>query len=91
MPNLVKEDKEYKIKMLPCPIYIYRAGDTVLTDYVIEFKSEGNAAFIGRNIKGALSSDKTWHIKRLWYKNNILEVNRFENVSWDERYNLINN
>ena len=64
-------------------------GSQLLTDYVYEYMNEGNATFIGRNKNGESTSDATWRIKIIWYVNNVLQVFRFENVAWDDRYNLI--
>lgn len=64
-------------------------GSQLLTDYVYEYMNEGNATFIGRNKNGQSTSDATWRIKIIWYVNNVLQVFRFENVAWDDRYNLI--
>lgn len=62
-------------------------GSQLLTDYVYEYRNEGNATFIGRNKNGKSTSDATWRIKIIWYVNNVLQVFRYENVAWDDRYN----
>ena len=64
-------------------------GSQLFTDYVYSYKNEGNATFIGRNKEGAETDEETWRIKVLWYVNDVLQVFRFENVAWDNRYNLI--
>lgn len=63
----------------------------VLTDWQPKFNNEGDCTFIGRNNKAAQTSDETWSIKVLWYVNNILTIHRFNNASWDNRYNLVTN
>lgn len=59
------------------------AGERVLTDYANE------TAYVGRNSKSASTSEETWSIKVIYYANDVLQVSRFANVSWDNRYNLI--
>ena len=66
-------------------------GSLLLTDYVYSYKNEGNATFVGRNNAGASVEEETWRIKVIWYVNNVLQVFRFENVAWSERYNLLLN
>lgn len=69
------------------------AGRITLTDFLNNPAASGidadECSFIGRNTRSALTSDSSWNIKTLAYKNGQLAIREFSGVAWNNRYQLL--